>query len=77
MTTPWKDMVKSAPLWALLICHSCSNWADYTLMTSLPVFMKEVLRFDIKSVSIFHLSLGTFVNKLKFKLRYKLFLALI
>ncbi|CAC5363679.1 SLC17A5 [Mytilus coruscus] len=49
LTTPWKDMVKSAPLWALLICHSCSNWADYTLMTSLPAFMKEVLRFDIKS----------------------------
>lgn len=49
---PWISIMKSVPLWALLACHFCGNWADYTLMTNLPTFMKEVLKFDIKSVCI-------------------------
>ena len=49
---PWKDMVKSGPLWAIIIAHSFGNWGVYTLLTSLPEFMKSALKFDIKSVSV-------------------------
>jgi hypothetical protein len=45
-------MAKSTALWATITAHVCSNWANYTLITSLPAFMKGVLRFDIKSVCI-------------------------
>jgi ACS family sodium-dependent inorganic phosphate cotransporter-like MFS transporter 5 len=45
-------MAKSSPLWAIIIAHGCSNWGEHTLLTSLPDYMKNVLKFDIKSVSI-------------------------
>ncbi|XP_060073734.1 sialin-like [Ylistrum balloti] len=45
---PWRDMVKSRAVWACLTAHVCSNWTNYTLLTSLPAFMKAVLKFDIK-----------------------------
>ena len=49
---PWKDIVKSRALHACIVAHMCNNWQLYTLLTSLPAFMKSVLKFDIKSVSI-------------------------
>ncbi|XP_033764213.1 sialin-like [Pecten maximus] len=45
---PWKDVFKSRALWACLTAHVCNNWTNYTLLTSLPAFMKAVLHFDIK-----------------------------
>ncbi|XP_069110968.1 sialin-like isoform X2 [Argopecten irradians] len=45
---PWKELVKSRALWAVLTAHVCNNWTNYTLLTSLPAFMKAVLHFDIK-----------------------------
>jgi hypothetical protein len=47
-------MAKSSPLWAIIIAHGCSNWGEHTLLTSLPDYMKNVLKFDIKSVSIYY-----------------------
>jgi hypothetical protein len=46
-------MALSVPVWAAIVCHMCGNWAEFTLMTSLPAFMKGVLKFDIKSVCIY------------------------
>ncbi|OWF55374.1 sialin-like isoform X2 [Mizuhopecten yessoensis] len=45
---PWKDLMKSRAMWACLTAHVCNNWTNYTLLTSLPAFMKAVLKFDIK-----------------------------
>lgn len=41
-------MFTSGAVWAILTAHVCNNWTNYTLLTSLPAFMKEVLKFDIK-----------------------------
>ena len=49
--TPWLQMLKSGPLWAILCGHFASNWGNYTLMTLLPTYMTHVLKFNIKSVS--------------------------
>ena len=35
---------------ALFIGHVCSNWGTYLFLTNIPTYMKEVLKFDIKSV---------------------------
>ncbi len=48
---PWKAIMLSRPAWAIFIGHSCSNWGTYLFLTSLPSYMKQVLKFDIKSVS--------------------------
>lgn len=43
-------MVLSVPLWAIIITQMCSNWTFYTLLTSLPTYMNDVLHFDLQSV---------------------------
>ncbi|CAF0789899.1 unnamed protein product [Adineta steineri] len=46
---PWKAMLTSPACWGLFIIHTCNNWGTYTFLTSIPKYMAEVLRFDIKS----------------------------
>ncbi|KAJ8300487.1 hypothetical protein KUTeg_022006, partial [Tegillarca granosa] len=45
---PWKSIATSMPFVACLTAHFCYNWTNYTLMTSLPIFMKEALHLDVK-----------------------------
>ncbi|CAM4940543.1 unnamed protein product [Rotaria socialis] len=46
---PWKAILTSKACWALFITHTCNNWGTYTFLTSIPKYMAEVLKFDIKS----------------------------
>lgn len=57
--TPWLKFVKSVPVWAIIVAHTFSNWGTYTLLTNIPTYMKEVLKFDIQSVRVqcFHVIL--------------------
>ncbi|XP_076452082.1 sialin-like [Babylonia areolata] len=48
LATPWRKIFTSGPMWGIIIAHLCYNYTNYTLQTSLPSFMKEVLKFDIK-----------------------------
>lgn len=48
---PWGAIMTSKYCLALFFGHSCSNWGTYLFLTSLPSYMKEVLKFDIKSVN--------------------------
>ncbi|KAL1140617.1 hypothetical protein AAG570_000547 [Ranatra chinensis] len=45
---PWRSILKSMPFWAILVAHIGQNYGYETLMTELPTFMKQVLRFNIK-----------------------------
>jgi MFS transporter, ACS family, solute carrier family 17 (sodium-dependent inorganic phosphate cotransporter), member 5 len=47
---PWKAILTSSACWALFATHTCNNWGIYTFLTSIPKYMDEVLKFDIKSV---------------------------
>lgn len=49
---PWVAILKSPACWALFVIHTCNNWGTYTFLTSIPKYMAEVLKFDIKSVNI-------------------------
>jgi hypothetical protein len=46
---PWGQIMKSIPALSVFLAHSCSNWGTYLFLTSLPTYMKEVLKFDVKS----------------------------
>jgi len=46
--TPWMDMFKSLPVWAIIVAHMAENWGWYTLLTQLPTYLKKVLRFSIQ-----------------------------
>lgn len=49
--TPWREIFTSMPFIALFIVHAGQNWGYWTLLTKIPVYMKFILGFDIKSVS--------------------------
>ncbi|KAM7341817.1 putative inorganic phosphate cotransporter protein picot isoform 1-T1 [Cochliomyia hominivorax] len=46
---PFKAIAKSLPFYAILFAHMGHNYGYETLMTELPTYMKQVLRFSIKS----------------------------
>ncbi|GAB1294473.1 Sialin [Apodemus speciosus] len=45
---PWVSILKSLPLWAIVVAHFSFNWTFYTLLTLLPTYMKEILRFNVQ-----------------------------
>ncbi|KAG8513193.1 Sialin, partial [Galemys pyrenaicus] len=47
-SVPWVPMLKSLPLWAIVVAHFSYNWTFYTLLTLLPTYMKEILRFNVQ-----------------------------
>lgn len=46
---PLLSMVMSVPLWAIVVTQMCANWSYYTLLTSLPAYMDNILHFDLQS----------------------------
>ena len=50
-TVPWLSFVKSPAVWAIVMMHMCANWTTYTFLTNMPTYIKEVLKFDVKSVA--------------------------
>ncbi|VVC29086.1 Major facilitator superfamily,Major facilitator superfamily domain [Cinara cedri] len=49
---PWKDIFTSMPVWSITCAHFCENWGFYTLLTQLPSYMNDVLKFDIGKGSL-------------------------
>ncbi|XP_055083190.1 sialin-like isoform X2 [Periophthalmus magnuspinnatus] len=49
---PWRSIVTSVPLWAIVVAHFSYNWTFYTLLTLLPTYMKDVLGFSIQQNGI-------------------------
>ncbi|XP_064637289.1 sialin-like isoform X1 [Lineus longissimus] len=44
---PWKAVIRSMPVWALIVGTSFAYFQFYTLFTSLPTYFEEILLFDI------------------------------
>lgn len=51
--TPWKQIFRSKPFWALLLVHCGQSWGFWTLLTEIPSYMKDILEYDIKAVSLY------------------------
>jgi len=51
--TPWRKILTSLPVWALAVAFFANNWAFDTLVTWAPVFMHDVLGFDMTSNGVF------------------------
>ncbi|XP_068204283.1 putative inorganic phosphate cotransporter [Palaemon carinicauda] len=46
---PIKSILTSPPFWAIFVAGVGNNWGFYTLLTDLPLYMKNMLKQDIKS----------------------------
>ncbi|PZC82963.1 putative inorganic phosphate cotransporter [Helicoverpa armigera] len=49
---PWKALLRSGPLWALIIAGIGHDWGYFTMITDLPKYMTDVLKFNIKATGI-------------------------
>ena len=46
-SVPWIKIATSPPFWACAVAHTTFNWGYYTLLTCLPMYMHDVLHFDM------------------------------
>lgn len=46
---PWRHMLRSGPLWALIAAQVGHDWGFFTLVTDLPKYMSSVLKYTIAS----------------------------
>lgn len=46
---PWRHMLRSIPLWALIAAQVGHDWGFFTLVTDLPKYMSSVLKYSITS----------------------------
>ena len=51
LVVPWCSMFKSIRVWAILVANLTTDWGLYFLLTSIPLYMSEVLKLDISTVS--------------------------
>ena len=47
LVTPWRSILTSVPVWAIVLGHSASNWGNYTLNQQLPTYLANVLRYSL------------------------------
>ncbi|KAE9412221.1 hypothetical protein Angca_010168, partial [Angiostrongylus cantonensis] len=48
--TPWKSIITSRAVWACWFGHFAGDWGAYTMLVSLPSYLKDVLGLDLSSV---------------------------
>jgi hypothetical protein len=51
MKVPWDDILRSTAVYATAFSHFTSNWTHYTMQTCLPLYLHNVLRFNVDAVS--------------------------
>ena len=63
---PWGELLRSRPVWAIIIAHFCNNWSLYVLLSWLPTFVNQGLGVDYAAVGIYtmipHIASFFFLN---------------
>ncbi len=47
---PWKALLSSSAVWAIIVAHFCNNWSLYVLLSWLPTFVNQGLGVDYAAV---------------------------
>lgn len=50
---PWRQLLASTPVLALVVGHFASNWTLYVLLAWLPSYFRDVLHLSIASAGVF------------------------
>ncbi|XP_017798778.1 PREDICTED: putative inorganic phosphate cotransporter [Habropoda laboriosa] len=48
-SVPWRHVLRSVPVWALIAAQIGHDWGFFTLINDLPKYMSKVLKYSIKS----------------------------
>ncbi|OAY72358.1 putative anion transporter 1, chloroplastic [Ananas comosus] len=46
-TIPWRLILSKGPVWALIVSHFCHNWGTFILLTWMPTYYNQVLKFNL------------------------------
>lgn len=49
---PWRAIFTSHRVYAIAIAHFSYNWGYYTLLTQLPMYMRDILKYDLTKSGI-------------------------
>jgi len=52
-STPWRKILTSIPVWAMAVANFAYNWGNSTLLLCLPLFMHDVLGFNMTRNGVF------------------------
>ncbi|KAL0533589.1 hypothetical protein IC582_027627 [Cucumis melo] len=44
---PWGMILSKPPVWALIVSHFCHNWGTFILLTWMPTYYHQVLKFNL------------------------------
>ena len=60
---PWSSLLRSKPVWAIIVCHFCNNWGGYVLLAWMPTYITQGLGVDYANVGLFAMipSLASFL----------------
>ncbi|KAF5270662.1 hypothetical protein FQA39_LY01400 [Lamprigera yunnana] len=50
---PWRQLLTSMPVWAIVCAHTCSVYGYFTLVNQMPTFMNDVYAVSIKKNGFF------------------------
>jgi len=49
---PWRALLSSSAVWAIIVAHFCANWGTYVLLAWLPTYVNRGLGVDFSAVGI-------------------------
>ncbi|BAT88379.1 hypothetical protein VIGAN_05185400 [Vigna angularis var. angularis] len=52
-TIPWRLILSKPPVWALIASHFCHNWGTFILLTWMPTYYNQVLKFNLTESGLF------------------------
>ncbi|EDO48724.1 predicted protein, partial [Nematostella vectensis] len=47
---PWRAMLTSVPVWAIVVGNLAADWGLYTILICLPMFLVDILHTDIQTM---------------------------
>ncbi|CAF1098214.1 unnamed protein product [Adineta ricciae] len=49
---PWKDILTSLPVWAIIAANFGTNWCIYVMLTELPIFLSRALGYQVDQAGV-------------------------
>ena len=46
-------MLTSGPVWGVILGNIANDWGLYTILICLPLFLMDIMHFDVQAVSMF------------------------
>jgi len=49
---PWRDLLSSTAVWAIIVAHFCANWGTYVMLAWLPTYVNRGLGVDFSAIGL-------------------------